>query len=338
MPANPLGIFGVETDVEKAKLVLLPVPWEVTTSYHAGASFGPELINTASVQVDLYDLETGKPFEQGIHCLEISEDLKNKNNLHKKTAQQIVHEPSPEDAHKLLSVNKACAEMCEHVYQESKNYLAKDQFVAVLGGDHSTPQGLIRALSEKYEGQFGILHIDAHADLRDAYQGFQYSHASIFHNVMSATWKPQKLVQIGIRDFCEEEYEFIRSHRDIQTFFDLDLKRKLFSGSPWVSLCEEIADSLPEKIYVSFDIDGLDPSFCPHTGTPVPGGLSLDQIFCLFSVLAQKGKKWIGFDLNEVSTAGGSLADAEWDGNVGARALYKMSGWLFKTNEISKGV
>ena len=188
-------------------------------------------------------------------------------------------------------------------------------------------------MSEKHKQDFGVLHIDAHADLRRAYQGFTQSHASIMYNVMTDPLKPKKLVQIGIRDFCEEEYEFIQSRPDIKTFFDLDLKKSLMNGVTWARLCENILSELPQKVYISFDIDGLDPSFCPNTGTPVPGGLNLDQMFYLFSKLEESGRQIVGFDVNEVSTGGEPPEEAnEWDGNVGARVLYKLCGWSVVTN------
>ena len=195
----------------------------------------------------------------------------------------------------------------------------------MLGGDHSSPEGNIRAVCEAHPGEIGVLHIDAHADLRVAYQGFERSHASIMYNVMSAKWKPKQLVQVAIRDFSAEEHALIESRPDIETFFDLNLKRELFQGKTWNDICARIASHLPKKIYVSFDIDGLSPEYCPHTGTPVPGGLTFDQANYLLAQLVANGKEIAGFDLNEVAP-GGSESD-EWDGNVGARLLYKMCGW-----------
>jgi agmatinase len=150
------------------------------------------------------------------------------------------------------------------------------------------------------------------------------------YNVMNDPRKPQKLVQVGIRDFCEEEYNFIQSRSDIKTFFDISLKRRLLKGETWEALCQDIIKELPQNVYISFDIDGLDPAFCPHTGTPVPGGLSVDQVFFLFNEIHASGRKIIAFDLNEVSSGGLEDSEAEWDGNVGARILYKLCGWLVK--------
>ncbi len=167
-----------------------------------------------------------------------------------------------------------------------------------------------------------MLHVDAHADLRVKYQGFERSHASIMNNVMNATWKPEKLVQVAIRDFSQEEFAMIRERKDISTFFDLYLKRDLFEGKSWSEICAKIVEVLPSHVYVSFDIDGLSPEYCPHTGTPVPGGLTFDQANYLLSAVVHSGRRIVGFDLNEVAPG-----EDEWDGNVGARLLYKMCGW-----------
>lgn len=335
--SSEFGIFGIPVTEEKAQLTLLPVPWEVTTSYGRGAANGPRIIRQASEQIDLFDLETGKAYEKGYYMLPISEKLLHKNQIFKAKAQEVIRmktqmmENFDEQEKLVQEVNKACEEMTNWVYLESKTILSQGKMLGLVGGDHSTPFGAIKALSEKYQGQFGILHIDAHADLRCAYQGFTQSHASIMYNVMTDSHKPQKLVQVGIRDFCEEEFDFIQNHpKTIRTFFDLQNKRRLMQGESWHSICEEIVSELPDQVYISFDIDGLDPALCPSTGTPVAGGLSLDQAFYLFHMLHQKGKKIIGFDLNEVSS--GDQPESEWDGNVGARILYKLCGWTVLSN------
>ncbi len=336
--SSEFGIFGIPVEEKDARLVLFPVPWEVTTSYGKGASNGPRIIRQASEQIDLFDLETGKAYEQGYFMQPVSESWMKKNHEMKALAQELIHLKTemiddPQRENKLLStVNTACKEMSEWVYSECKKILDSGKLLGLVGGDHSTPFGAIRALSEKYKGEFGVLHFDAHADLRQAYQGFEQSHASIMYNVMTAPFKPQKLVQVGIRDFCEDEYLFSKdSKNNIKTFFDIDCKRRQLNGESWAAICKDIVGHLPKNVYISFDIDGLDPALCPSTGTPVAGGLSLNEAFFLFRAVAESSRKIIGFDLNEVST--GEATESEWDGNVGARVLYKLCGWLVQTNQ-----
>jgi agmatinase len=336
--SSEFGIFGIPVKEDAAKLILLPVPWEVTTSYGKGASQGPRIIRQASEQIDLFDLETGKAYEAGYFMRSISPELETKNKVMKAKAQELIrlktqmidNEPLQ---HRLINeVNQACEEMTTWVYDQSKEILNQGKFLGLVGGDHSSPLGCIRAVSEKLKGDFGVLHIDAHADLRVAYQGFTQSHASIMYNVMTSDFKPRKLVQVGIRDFSEDEYNFIQDNpKTIQTFFDLENKRRQLEGETWAKICQDIISSLPQQVYVSFDIDGLDPALCPSTGTPVAGGLSLSEMFYLIRALVESGRRIVSFDVNEVSS--GDQEEAEWDGNVGARVLYKLCGWTIKSNQ-----
>lgn len=336
--SSEYGIFGLPITEQEASVVLLPIPWEVTTSYGRGAADGPILVRNASEQVDLFDLETGKAYEKGFFMRDYPEELRKKNDLFKQKAQKIIElrtnraghtEDHEKEILKLtLEVNTACQEMNEWVYQQTLEILRSGKKFGLVGGDHSTPFGAIRAFCEHFSSDFGILHIDAHADLRIAYQGFTFSHASIMNNVMTLPNPPRKLVQVGIRDFSEEEHALSESRSDIKTFFDLNLKRDQMKGKSWDLQTQEILNELPQNVYISFDIDGLNPVNCPHTGTPVPGGLSIEEIFYLFRALHDSGRNLIGFDLNEVSSGGNPLETAEWDGNVGARILYKLCSWL----------
>lgn len=340
--SSDFGIFGIPLSEQECKLVLLPVPWEVTTSYGQGASNGPRIIREASEQIDLFDFETKTAYEAGYFMKPISDEIMNKSKNFKEMAQKVIAlktEMSNDTAtiEKLTAqVNQASRELTDWVYAETNKILKAGKLFGLVGGDHSTPLGAIKAICENHkavsgESEIGILHLDAHSDTRKAYQGFEQSHASIMYNVMNMPTgsKPKKLVQVGIRDFCEEEYNFVQSRSDIKTFFDIGVKQRQLKGESWSSIAADIISELPQKVYISFDIDGLDPRFCPSTGTPVIGGLSADEVFFLFNVLAQSGRQIVGFDLNEVST--GEADEAEWDGNVGARMLYKLCNWSIVT-------
>lgn len=337
------NIFAFPVDRKSAQVILTGVPWDATTSYGGGTSLGPEAILKASPQIDLFDLELGDAYLAGYYMDPINKKLLSNNRLIRAQAKKIINfwdshsnnTTDPEALRKskklspiLNKVNAACDKMVSGVYKKTAAVLSAGQIPGLIGGDHSTPLGAIQAVSEKYRGDFAVLHLDAHADLRKAYQGFKHSHASIMRNVSELPQAPKKLVQVGIRDFCTEEYEFIESQKGkIHTYFDQQLKSELFQGKTWQSLCEEIISHLPKNVYLSFDIDGLSPEFCPNTGTPVPGGLSFDQALHLLRVLGKSDRIIVGFDLNEVSPG----KDTEWDGNVGARLLFKMCGWAVKT-------
>lgn len=322
------GLFGIPTTPEESLIHILPVPWEVTTSYGKGTALGPKAVLEASPQIDLYDLELGRSYERGYHLMPISSQwLESSNRLKEEALKIRDHLEQEGQLTKDLQfaqkeINEACAEMNGWVYKTSLESLQKNKIPAVLGGDHSSPEGLIEASCEVH-GEIGILHIDAHADLREAYQGFKHSHASIMFNVMNKKNRPSKLVQVGIRDFCEEEYEMIQSRPDITTFFDQDIKAEVYEGGSWKNLCDKIISELPKRVHISFDIDGFDPVLCPNTGTPVPGGLQFGEANYLLRTLVKSGREIVSFDLNEVAPS----KDSEWDGNVGARTLFKLCGW-----------
>lgn len=326
------GVFGLPFSDTESNVVLVPVPWEATTSYGRGTVHGPKAILEASPQLDLFDASLGelglaRPWEFGIHMEPIPEKILRLNARASKLAKPIVDAggrvATKSAKAALAEVNASSAKLNEWVYSRAAQRLGEGKIVGLVGGDHSVSLGAIRACAEAHPG-LGILHIDAHADLRDAYEGFQWSHASIMNNVLREVPAVSKLVQVGIRDFCDQEFDITQNDPRVKTHFDFALKRALLSGKTWSSLVDAILAPLPEKIYVSFDIDGLEPWLCPGTGTPVPGGLSFEQAVFLLEALARNDKVVVGFDLNEVAPSG--TAGDEWDGNVGARLLYKLCG------------
>jgi agmatinase len=229
----------------------------------------------------------------------------------------------------LKDINEGSNFLNNWVFDQTKQILAKNKFVVLVGGDHSTSFGYIKALAEKHQ-TFGILQIDAHCDLRKAYENFTYSHASIMYNVLNEIPQVTKLVQVGVRDYCEEESIFIKDNENkITVFFDKNIKEAMFEGTTWKTIVDEIIASLPEKIYLSFDIDGLDPKLCPNTGTPVPGGFEAEQILYLFRKVKEAGKEIIGFDLVETG-----VSEQDWDSNVAARILFRMCNMIVKKDKF----
>lgn len=329
--ATSSEIFGLPFNEKESNVIVFPVPWEVTVSYASGTAGGPTAIRRASWQVDLYDPTIKDAWKMGIFMPETSSKLWNKSDKYRKKVEKYLDELADNEVHKshsevLEKINKACGEMVDWVENKTSKYLDQGQKLVLLGGDHSTPLGYLKALSKR-EGEFGILQIDAHADLRKAYEGFEYSHASIMYNALNQC-SIKKLVQVGIRDYCEEEKQYIESNPErIKTFFDRDLKHQNFRGKTWSEQVQDIIDELPDKVYISFDIDGLDPKLCPNTGTPVAGGFEAEEVLYLFEEVLASGKKIIGMDLNEVSPG----AD-EWDANVGSRILFRMCNLLGKSN------
>ena len=329
------GIFSLPFGLEESRLVLLPVPWDVTASYKGISSLGSQTIFTSSKQIDLWDELYGDFYKKGIFQLPINLEqekiglqLKEKA-LILRTCLENGQSLSLEDLQIQSEINKASNKLNQWVFESAKKILNNKQYCAVVGGDHSCPYGLIQALKEKYKN-LSLLQIDAHMDLRKSYQGYHHSHASIMRNVIEDLY-PKSLVQVGIRDFCPEEKEYGHTHSNIHTFFAPQLALDLAQGKTWGQVVEEILSFLTDRVYISFDIDGLQPHLCPHTGTPVPGGLSFEQIQVLLYKLSQSSKRIIGFDLCEVSPESPELLDS-WDGNVGARVLFQLCGALLTTN------
>jgi len=328
------NIFGLPTNENDAKLIFIPVPWDVTVSYGGGTSKAPEAIFEASFQVDLFDAFKENAWETGYAMIPLSKELIEKNDHLKTYSRKIISQLASgnisEDFDESVAfINKGGEELNTWVKETSDIYLSQHKLVAIIGGEHSVPLGFIQSLAKHYT-DFSILQIDAHADLRNAYEGFNFSHASIMFNALKIP-QVKKLVQIGIRDYCQEEYAYIKkSSGRIKTFFDRDMKRDLYEGTSWKNICDSIIKELPSQIYISFDIDGLDPKLCPNTGTPVAGGLETEQIFYLLEQIVLAGKKIIGFDLCEVTPSG----ENEWDANVGARILYRLANIMTKSNGI----
>ena len=339
--ASPIdsGVFGLPFTEADARVVLVPVPFDATTSYGKGAADGPHAIFEASKQVDLFDLDTGRPYEVGIAMLDESPEVRRWNDAARAEAEKVIaaagvvagNEPLERA---LAKVNVISGHVNHWVHREIARLLEAGKIAVVVGGDHSAPFGAIRAYAERFPG-LGVLHFDAHADLRPAYEGFHFSHASIMENVVRRL-PIAKLVQVGIRDLSEEEFAMIAGSKGrIEAHFDVDLKRAKRSGTTWDVLANRMIENLPKEVYVSFDIDGLDPTLCPHTGTPVPGGFSFDEALAVLEALVRSGRTIVGFDLNEV--APGPEGD-EWDANVGARLLYKLIGWTLVSQGLSRSV
>jgi len=321
------NIFGFPCNEEEADLIIIPIPWDATASYGKGTSNGPQAILDASTQLDFFHPKLKDAFETKVFLTPISEEWKAINDsLNDRASEYFIDleqlgEDSAQEKHNeiISEINEAHTALTTNLKSRVEALIQSGKICAVLGGEHSTPLGLIQALNAHYSS-FSILQIDAHADLREAYEGFEQSHASIMYNVVESCSNLNQLVQVGIRDLSADEHQLSLTHPKITTFFDWNLKEETFMGKTWNTQCEEIIESLSNDVYISFDIDGLIPNLCPNTGTPVAGGFTLEQLSFLMFKVVESGRRIIGFDLNEVSP--GSSGD--WDANVGARALWQL--------------
>ncbi len=263
---NFLSIPDEFSMLEKSKIVILPAPYEHTTSYIKGTILGPEKLIEASHQVELYDEEFDIELyrEVGIATLEPLDftDLKDEKAV-------------------------------ELVYKFVLELLKKDKFVVTIGGEHTIAIGAIKAYSEIYPN-LTILHFDAHSDLRDEYEGNKYSHASALARVFEFN---KNLVQVGIRAQDAGEAKFIKEN-GIKTFYAWEIKSGLYNkdGKSWQ---DAVVSELGENVYITFDLDYFDPSVMPAVGTPVPNGLYWDETIELLKKVS-KDKNIVGFDIVEL--------------------------------------
>lgn len=286
---NFLSIKKKYSSYENSKIVIISAPVEKTVSYGKGTKNGPKEIINASHFVEFFDEELNKEicFEKGICTLE---ELKF-GKLGTKA-----------------SIDK--------IYKEVKKQIDENKFVVTLGGEHSLSSAPIKAHSEKHKN-FSILQIDAHADLRDSYEGSKYSHASVMARVAEFN---KNIVQIGIRAQCKEEYDFIKKN-NIKTFYARDLRQNKY-GKNWQN---KVVSSLKENVYITFDVDGFDPSVISATGTPEPGGLFWDETMNLLREVG-KSKNIVGFDVVELAPI---KKDVSSNFNA-AKLVYKLLNYSFQ--------
>ena len=310
---------------------VLGVPFDATTSYRRGAAHGPEAVAAASVQVDLFDRLFGRPWEEGIWYRADDGAIAGWNERARALADPVIaaggaDPDSHEHAHLLAELAELGGRVNDLTEEFTAGCLAEERLPVLLGGDHSVPFGGIRAAARAHPGM-GVLHFDAHADLRVAFEGFEWSHASIFHNVLEQVPEVASLVQVGVRDLGHAEALRCETDPRVHTLFDDQWAEVLAHGRDRREAIRAHLDHLPSDVWVSFDVDGLSPDLCPNTGTPVPGGLDWHAAMQWLEELVLRGHRIVGVDLCEV--APGPAADPEgagWDAVVGARLLYRLIG------------
>jgi len=264
---NFLSIEDKYSNLKDSAIAIIQAPYEHTVSYGKGASLGPNAIIRASAQVEFYDDEFDRElcFEKGIATIE------------------------PIDF-----TNKVDQDALNLIYEQVKELLDLNKFVVTLGGEHTISTAPIKAHYEKYQNM-SILQFDAHSDLRDSYQNSKYSHASVMARVCEF-FPPRRITQVGIRAQCIEEALFIKENK-INTFYASGIRNGKY-GDNWI---EKLVDTLSDEVYITFDVDALDPSIMPTTGTPEPDGLSYRDVLHIFAQIKKNKKRIIGFDLVELA-------------------------------------
>ena len=271
---------------EGCRVVLIPVPYEGTVSYGVGTRHGPRALFAASSQVELWDLELGRePWTVGIHTL----------------PALAPHVDGPE-------------RMCDAIEATCRPVFTDGKLAFTIGGEHSVTVGAGRAAARSCGGPLTFLVVDAHLDLRDSYEGSRFSHACASRRLLELG----RVVHVGVRTACPEELEAIADH-GLQPIWAHEIQRPP-GGADWIA---RAVDQLEGDVYVSVDVDGLDPAVMPGTGTPVPGGLTWYQLLELLRAVGQRGRV-IGCDLCELAPIAGQTA-SEF---AAALLAYKMIGYF----------
>ena len=330
---NFLGLKN-KLNNKKHQIILTPIPFEATVSNGWGTSKSFPKIIKNSEQIDFINpfISNNQQHKNNILCNDI---FYNDYLEFSKHYQELINNGirpnywgNKIDNEELDYINKGLEKIHNGVKNYFKENIDKNKTFGIIGGEHSVSLGYISALCEIQKKTISILHIDAHSDLREHYEGVKYSHASVMRNVLEKNeQKIRKLVQVGVRDTCEEEIDFICDNRKIVKFSDEFLTNNLFEGRNYEDICDQIIGSLhSDNIYISIDVDGLDPSLCPMTGTPIPGGLQYNQLLYLLSNLSKHNRKIIGFDVVEVG-------NGDWDALVASKIIYFMSNLILNQYE-----
>lgn len=329
--------FGIPLSPEEAALVLISAPWDTTVSTRAGSSYAPDAIIEASRFIDFYEPSAPNSWRKGIATAPIDYSIQDLSHRLRSDADKIIS-LSHSDAEylfdnimyerRLRRINEASMSINDKIYKQSKQWLEHGKIVGLVGGDQSTAYGNIRAVGE-HHGHIGILHIDASCNLKEERYGFTHSHASIMHNVLRDVEAVDKLVSVGVREFSPREWERAQSDERIRLFTGQYIWTQHFEGVNWSTIADEIVNELPEKVYISLDIDGLTVECSPHTGSTISGGLRFPEVVYLFGKIVASGRKIVGFDLTEVVPD----VDDKTDAMIAARLLFKMCSMALKHTE-----
>lgn len=293
LSSSPFGAFKYdfkdETEAyERSKVVILGVPYDGTATFQPGARNGPNSILNVSPNLEHYDRELGNIFEVGIFTAGIVdiEDIR----------------ANPE-------------KVINRVYDVTKSYISDDKFLVTLGGEHTITQGVVRAYKKQY-GKLSVLQLDAHHDLLEEYGGSKYSHACVSKRLIDIGCS---ITQFGVRVTTKEEHEFInKRNQDLNIFYAKDI----YDNDNWH---KEAIDSLNDNVYITIDLDGLDSSIMPSTGTPVPGGLDWYGTLSFLRKVYEK-RKVIGLDVMELNPIPGNEAP----NFLAADLVYKNIGFFKK--------
>jgi agmatinase len=315
-------ILNYHVGMRASPILVYSVPWDVTVTYRSGSHLSPGFIQESMAQLD-----DQHPFSKDaveLSFLPANSTIVGLQHEYKDVSSSIIdalnhqHPLTTQQHQQLADINRASDKVNQLVLKDMDHH--RNSPVILCGGEHGVGVGYIALFANQVES-FSILQIDAHMDCRVQYFGYDYSHASVMthyanHRAVSG------ITQVGIRDYASVETQFqAQSDTPFHVFTDYGLHQQLFQGKSWHDVCQQILGTLSDRVFISLDVDGLMAYLCPKTGTPVPGGLSYNQLVYLLEQVS-KTRHVIGAELVEVNASSAS----DWNADVGARLLFLLAG------------
>ena len=329
--------FGIPLEPEEAALVLISAPWDLSLKVRNGSSFAPDAIIEASRSVDFFEPMAPDSWRKGIATVPIDYTIQDMSHRLRSDAERIVkvHEKQGGTTfdnlvyeRSLRRVNEGFQALNDNIYKQSQTWLSEGKIVGLVGGDQSTAYGHIRAVAE-HHGSLGVLHIDSSCNLKSCHQGFEFSHASVMHNILRDVPQVERLVGVGVRAFSPEEWQRAEGDPRVKLFTGQSIWSRHFEGVLWSTICNEIVESLPQNVYVSLDVNGLTVECSPHNGMVVAGGVRFPEVIYLLGKIVDSGRKIVGFDLSEVVPD----MDDKTDAAIASRLLYNICSMALKNHD-----
>lgn len=327
--------FGIALEPERAALVLLSAPWDATASLRSGSSYAPDAVIEASRYVDFYEPLAPNTWRKGIATAPIDYSIQDLSHRLRSDAEGVIklHDELGISVldnlmyeRRLRRVNEGSAEMNLNLFKQVTRWLKQDKIVGVVGGDQSVTYSTVRALGHKYE-KLGVVHIDSKCDMHESYQGFDFSHASTMYNILRDVPQVEKLVAVGVQEFSPIEWERATNDSRVSLYTAQDIWSRQFEGDTWANIVRSIINELPNDVYLSLDIDGLENECSPNRGHLTAGGLGFHRVVYLMERIVASGRRIVGFDITEVVPSIENKAEMR----VVARLLFKMCSIALKS-------
>jgi agmatinase len=333
--------FGISLNPEESALVLLSAPWDATSSLLQGSSYAPDAIIEMSRFVDFYEPIAPDSWRKGIATIPVDysiQDLSHRlqsdterlTKLHDEFGLSVINNLMYD--RRLKRVNEGSVEVNDALFNQVKQWTERDKIVGVIGGDQSVSYSAIKAMGYKYE-KLGVIHVASKCYMREAYQGFDFSHASTMYNVMRDVPQVEQLSIVGAQEFSPIEWERATSNSRVRLFTAQEMWTQQFEGKTWAAQVADIVETMPQNVYVALNISGLMSAYSPNKGRVSNGGLSLYQLIYLMDRVITSGRRIVGFDITEVVPR----AETKRDILIVARLLFKMCSVALKGVE-AKGI